>query len=186
MSDELLLETSKDLEGKYLTFNLMEEYYGVNVNWILQIIAIPDITKIPKTPPFVRGVINLRGKIIPVMDLRLRFKLPEQEYNERTSIIIIKIKGERSEINIGIIVDKVLEVLDIHENEIEKTPTFGVDLDTQYILCMAKVKGKVVTLLNMNKILTDAELSNLSNSNPNSNTNNTNTACPSASKKGEN
>ena len=105
MSEEKL--EPSNLEGKYLTFNLMEEFYGVNVNWILQIIAIPDVTKVPKTPSFVKGVINLRGKIIPVMDLRLRFKLPEQEYNERTSIVIIKVKGEKSEIFIGIIVDKV-------------------------------------------------------------------------------
>jgi purine-binding chemotaxis protein CheW len=129
------------------------------VDWILQIIAIPEITKIPKTPHFVRGVINLRGKIIPVMDLRLRFKLPEQAYNERTSIVIIKIKTERVEVFIGIIVDKVIEVLDIHANEIEQTPTFGVDLDTQFILGMAKVKGKVVSLLNISEILTGIDLS---------------------------
>jgi len=158
MSDEIKLETL-ELEGKYLTFNLMEEFYGVNVDWILQIIAIPDITKIPKTPSFVKGVINLRGKIIPVMDLRLRFKLPEQEYHERTSIVIIKIKTEKSEVFIGIIVDKVLEVLDIHAEEMERTPAFGVDLDIQFILGMAKVKNKVVTLLNINEILTGIELS---------------------------
>jgi len=160
MSKDMVLETSV-YEGKYLTFNLMDEYYGINVDRILQIIAIPDITKIPKTPPFVRGVINLRGKIIPVIDLRLRFKLPEQEYNDRTSIVIIKIKTEKNEIFIGIIVDKVIEVLDIHVDEIEKTPTFGVELDTQFILAMAKVKNKVVTLLDISKILTDIELTQL-------------------------
>ena len=148
------VNTSRKLAGKYLTFNLMDEYYGVNVEWILQIIAIPEITVIPKTPPFVKGVINLRGKIIPVMDLRLRFNLPLQEYNERTSIIIIKLKTDKSEIYIGFIVDKVNEVLDILENETEQTPTFGVELDTQYILGMAKVKSKVTTLLDINEILT--------------------------------
>ena len=157
MIDELKVETS-EIEGKYLTFNLMDEFYGVNVDWILQIIAIPYITKIPKTPHFVKGVINLRGKIIPVIDLRLRFRLPEQEYNERTSIVIIKIKTEKSEVFIGIIVDKVLEVLDIHANQIEPTPTFGVDLDTKFILGMAKVKNLVVSLLNMNEVLTNIEL----------------------------
>jgi purine-binding chemotaxis protein CheW len=163
MNDEKVLEPI-ELEGKYLTFNLMDEYYGVSVDWILQIIAIPDITKIPKTPTFVRGVINLRGKIIPVIDLRLKFKLPEQEYNDRTSIIIIKIKNhEGGELFIGLIVDKVLEVLDIHVHEIEKTPTFGVELDTQFILGMAKVKQKVVTLLHIGKILTDIELTQLDN-----------------------
>jgi len=150
-------------EGKYLTFNLMEEYYGINVDWILQIIAIPDITQIPQTPHFVKGVINLRGKIIPVIDLRLRFKLPEKEYNDRTSIVIIKIKADKSEIFIGIIVDKVIEVFDIHANEIEHTPVFGVEIDTQFILAMAKVKGRVVTLLDISRILTDTELTQLQN-----------------------
>jgi len=160
--DDILLDP-KDLEGKYLTFNLMEEFYGVNVNWILQIIAIPDITMIPKTPEFVKGVINLRGKIIPVIDLRLKFKLPEVAYNERTSIIIIKIKSEHStdDINIGVIVDKVNEVLDIDANNIEKAPTFGVDIDTHFIHGMAKVKNKVVTLLNIGNVLTSEELSSL-------------------------
>jgi len=157
MVDDLKAEPS-DMEGKYLTFNLMNEFYGVSVDWILQIIAIPDITKIPKTPHFVKGVINLRGKIIPVIDLRLRFKLPEQEYNERTSIVIIKIKAEKSEVFIGIIVDKVLEVLDIHASQIEPAPAFGVDLDTRFILGMAKVKNLVVTLLNMNEVLTGIAL----------------------------
>ena len=160
MSDELKTST---FEGKYLTFNLMDEFYGVNVEHILQIIAIPDITKIPKTPNFVKGVINLRGKIIPVIDLRLKFKLPEQAYNDRTSIVIIKIKSEQSEIFIGIIIDKVLEVLDIHAEDIENTPTFGVKLDTEFILGMAKVKNKVVTLLNIDKILTETELTQIEN-----------------------
>ena len=149
----------KELEGKYLTFNLMEEFYGVNVNWILQIIAIPSITKIPKTPPYVKGVINLRGKIIPVIDLRLKFGLPEKEYSERTSIIIISMKTETSEIFIGLIVDRVLEVLDIHDYELEKAPTFGVEFDSQFILGMAKVKGLVVTLLDIDRLLCDIELS---------------------------
>jgi purine-binding chemotaxis protein CheW len=145
------------LEGKYLTFNLMEEFYGVKVEWILQIIAIPDITMIPKTPAFVKGVINLRGKIIPVIDLRLRFKLSGQDYNERTSIVIIKINTERSEVFIGLIVDKVLEVVDIAANEIEQTPEFGVELDTKFIQGMAKVKNKVVALLHINEIITGIE-----------------------------
>jgi purine-binding chemotaxis protein CheW len=150
----------KDIEGKYLTFNLMNEHYGVNVEWILQIIAIPDITKIPKTPPFVRGVINLRGKIIPVIDLRLKFELPEQGYHDRTSVIILKVKQpEGTEVYIGIIVDRVIEVLDIHEPEIEKTPSFSSDFDSQFILGMAKVKNIVVTLLNINKLINEIELS---------------------------
>lgn len=158
MEDSNVIKDVYEIGGKYLTFNLIDEYYGITVEKILQIIAIPDITPIPKTPEFVKGVINLRGKIIPVIDLRLKFKLPSQEYNDRTSIVIIKIKQTDNEIFIGIIVDKVLEVLDIHGNEIEKTPEFGVQLDTEYLLGMAKVKSKVVSLLNINKVLTEEEL----------------------------
>jgi len=160
MSDIVKLEPS-ELEGKYLTFSLMEELYGVGVGWILQIIAIPDITMIPKTPPFVKGVINLRGKIIPVIDLRLKFKLPTQDYNERTSIVVINLKIQNNEIYIGIIIDRVLEVLDIAASDIEKAPAFGVDIETQFILGMAKVKQKVVTLLNIENILSDEELSKI-------------------------
>ena len=152
-----------EFEGKYLTFNLMEEFYGVSVVSILQIIAIPDITKIPQTPHFVKGVINLRGRIIPVVDLRIKFNLEEQEYDDRTSIIIIKMFLNEREVFIGVIVDKVNEVIDIHANEIEQSPTFGVELDTQYILAMAKVKNKVVTLLDIDKILTNKEMAQLQN-----------------------
>jgi len=162
MSDIVMLEPS-ELEGKYLTFILMEEQYGVAVGWILQIIAQKDfeITMIPKTPPFVKGVINLRGKIIPVIDLRLKFKLPTQDYNERTSIVVINLKSQNTELFIGIIIDRVLEVLDIDAKDIEKAPSFGVDIETQFILGMAKVKNKVVTLLNIEKILSDEELSSI-------------------------
>jgi len=162
MSDIIMLEPS-ELEGKYLTFILMEEQYGVAVGWILQIIAQKDhdITMIPKTPPFVKGVINLRGKIIPVIDLRLKFKLPTQDYTERTSIVVINLKSQNTELFIGIIIDRVLEVLDIDAKDIEKAPSFGVDIETQFILGMAKVKNKVVTLLNIEKILSDEELSSI-------------------------
>ncbi|HOD53410.1 MAG TPA: chemotaxis protein CheW [Candidatus Cloacimonadota bacterium] len=151
-----------NLSGKYLSFHLMDELYGIHVEKILQIIAIPEITPIPKTPDFVKGVINLRGKIIPVIDLRTKFRLPSQGYNDRTSIVIIKLRTETSELFIGTIVDKVLEVMDIVQQDIENTPKFGVTLDTDYISGMAKVKGKVITLLNINKVLTEEELTLIS------------------------
>jgi len=150
-----------NFEGKYLTFNLIDENYGISVDWIMQIIAIPGITQIPQTPAFVKGVINLRGKIIPVIDLRLRFKLQEREYDDRTSIVIIKINNDNQEIFIGLIVDKVLEVLDIHEHEIEAAPTFGIEVNTEFILAMAKVKGIVATLLDISKIFTASELAKI-------------------------
>ncbi len=151
-----------NLSGKYLTFRLLDEHYGINVDAILQIIAIPQITPIPRTPDFVKGVINLRGKIIPVIDLRLRFSLETTDYDERTSIIIIKVKASnKSNIFIGIIVDTVLEVLDIENSQIEDSPQFGVELETSYILGMAKMKGNVVTLLDIQNVLTQDELINL-------------------------
>jgi len=156
MENSLHLEVCSN-EGKYLTFSIIEENYGINVDWIMQIIAIPTVTQIPQTPQFVKGVINLRGKIIPVMDLRLRFNLPEQAYDERTSIIVLNISVDEDEIYIGLIVDKVLEVIDINVNEIESAPPFGVEIDTDFILAMAKVKGKIVTLLDISKILTERE-----------------------------
>jgi len=160
MTENTTLDPSQ-LEGKYLTVTLMDELYGVSVDWIMQIIDIPNITMIPKTPPFVKGVINLRGQIIPVIDLRLKFGLPPQEYNERTSIVVIHLKLEHTELYVGIIIDTVHEVLDIEARDIEKAPTFGGGIETQFILGMAKVKQRVVTLLNIAKILTDEELSRI-------------------------
>lgn len=155
---EAISQSTVKQDGKYLTFRLMEELFGINVNAILQIIAIPTITPIPKTPTFVKGVINLRGKIIPVIDLRLRFSLAQADYDERTAIIIIKTTMNNSDIFIGIIVDTVLEVMDITADQIEDRPAFGVKLDTEYILGMAKVKGKVVTLLDIENVLSKEEL----------------------------
>ncbi len=153
-----LIEDLNGFSGKYLTINLKEELFGISVRHIMQIIAIPEITPIPKTPDHIKGVINLRGKIIPVIDLRTRFNLPFEGYNDRTSIVIVKLKLSQSDLYIGIIVDKVNEVLDIHLEELEKTPSFGITLNTEFIQCMAKVKDKVVTLLDINRVLTEDEL----------------------------
>lgn len=147
-----------DLQGKYLSLRLKEEFYGIKVESILQIIAIPEITPIPKTPEYIKGVINLRGKIIPVIDLRLRFSLPFRDYDERNSIVILRIKNDHKEILLGLIVDNVQEVIDISAEKIEDSPTFGIQLDTDYILGMAKINNKVITLLNVTNILTKQEL----------------------------
>ncbi len=157
MSD--VINSSK--QGKYLTLNLGEEFYGISVKSILQIIAIPEITSIPNTPDFVKGVINLRGRIIPLIDLRLKFNLEEKAYNARTSIIIIKFEFNDRMIFIGTVVDKVSEVMDIQDAEIEEKPDFGINLNTQFILGIAKLKERVVTLLNIEEILTQQELTTL-------------------------
>ena len=151
-----------DKEGKYLTFTLAEEEYGIGILKIKEIIGMLPITSVPQTPDFVKGVINLRGKVIPVMDLRLRFGMMSMDYTERTCIIVVEISGQAGTILIGIVVDAVSEVLNIKGNDIEKTPTFGTKLNTDYILGMAKMEGGVKILLDIDQVLSSDELSMLS------------------------
>ena len=148
-------------DGKYLTFTLANEEYGIGILKIREIIGMMPITAVPQTPPCVKGVINLRGKVIPVVDLRLRFGMEEIEYTERTCIIVVEIAGQAVTIQTGIVVDAVSEVLNIKAEEIEDTPTFGIKLDTDYILGMAKMEGNVKILLDINRVLNDEELSAL-------------------------
>lgn len=148
-----------DREGKYLTFTLAGEEYGIGILKIKEIIGMMPITTVPQTPNFVKGVINLRGKVIPVMDLRLRFGIESIEYNERTCIIVVEIVGELSTVQIGIVVDSVSEVLNVKNSEVEDTPTFGTKLDTDYILGMAKMEGGVKILLDIDKVLNADEIS---------------------------
>lgn len=147
-----------DREGKYLTFSLAGEEYGVGILKVKEIIGMMPITTVPRTPPFVKGVINLRGKVIPVVDLRLKFGMEEMAYTERTCIIIVEIKGQGGSLLIGIVVDSVSEVLNIKGGEIEKTPTFRVNVDTEYILGMAKINGGVKILLDIDKVLGGEEI----------------------------
>jgi len=145
-------------EGKYLTFRLANEEYGVGIMRIREIIGLMPITSVPQTPAFVKGVINLRGKVIPVIDLRLRFQMGEIPYDERTCIIVLEITTRESHLQIGVVVDSVSEVLNIKEDDIEATPAFGVKLNTDYILGMAKAGGSVKILLDIDKVLTESEL----------------------------
>jgi purine-binding chemotaxis protein CheW len=141
--------------GKYLTFGLGSEEYGLEILKVKEIIGVMNITSVPQTPKYVKGVINLRGKVIPVIDLRLKFGMDAMEYNDRTCIIVVDIAGKAGKKTVmGIVVDSVSEVLNIKGEEIEDTPTFGVRLGTDYILGMAKVKGGVKILLDINKVLT--------------------------------
>lgn len=153
------VKTMADKEGKYLTFTLGEEEYGIGILKIREIIGIMPITSVPRTPGFVKGVINLRGKVIPIIDLRLKFGMESIEYTDRTCIIVVEISGGESTIQIGIIVDTVSEVLNIKSEDIEETPTFGTNLDTDYILGMAKVSGAVKILLDIDKVLSSDEIS---------------------------
>lgn len=147
--------------GKYLTFALNEEEYGIGILKVKEIIGMMPITSVPRTPSFVKGVINLRGKVIPVIDLRLKFNMGEIPYNERTCIIVVEIDSEEGTVLIGIVVDSVSEVLNIQESEIEETPAFGARLETDYILGMAKTEDSVKILLNIDRVLSTEELTGL-------------------------
>jgi purine-binding chemotaxis protein CheW len=146
-------------EGKYLTFELDGEEYGLEILKVKEIIGIMNITSVPQTPDYVKGVINLRGKVIPVIDLRLKFSMESLEYSERTCIIMVDIAGTSGKkVMVGIVVDSVSEVLNIRGDEIEDSPSFGSRLSTEYILGMAKVKGGVKILLDIDQVLNAEEL----------------------------
>jgi purine-binding chemotaxis protein CheW len=154
------VKTMADREGKYLTFSLAGEEYGIGILKIKEIIGLMPITTIPRTPHYVKGVINLRGKVIPVADLRLKFEMEAMEYTERTCIIVVEIQGGAGEnVFMGIVVDSVSEVLNIRSGEIEDTPGFGATMDTAYILGMAKMQGGVKILLDIDKVLGGSEIS---------------------------
>jgi purine-binding chemotaxis protein CheW len=148
-------------QGKYLTFSLAEEEYGIGIIQIKEIIGMMPITSVPRTPAFVKGVINLRGKVIPVIDLRLRFEMETSEYTERTCIIVVEIEGKANTVMIGIVVDSVSEVLNINEHDIEEAPSFGTQLNTNYLLGMAKIEGMVKILLDIDKVLSQEEVTQL-------------------------
>ncbi|MBL9168492.1 MAG: purine-binding chemotaxis protein CheW [Verrucomicrobiales bacterium] len=140
--------------GKYLTFTLGHESYGIAVLKVREIIRVPDITAVPQMPDYVKGVINLRGKVIPVADLRVKFQLADVQNTERTCIVVVQVKlPSGAQPLIGLIVDSVEEVVNIPGTDIEPTPDFGSTLDTEYILGMAKVKGAVKTLLDIDRVV---------------------------------
>ncbi len=150
--------SASEKAGKYLTFSLANEEYGIGILKVKEIIGMMSITSVPQTPVFVKGVINLRGKVIPIMDLRLKFGMQEIEYTERTCIIVVEIERDNSFILIGIIVDSVSEVLNIKNEEIEAAPTLGAKANTDYILGIAKMEGGVKVLLDIDRVLGQQEL----------------------------
>ena len=147
------IKAAADKEGKYLTFSLAGEEYGIGILKVKEIIGMMPVTTVPGAPSYVKGVINLRGKVIPVVNLRLKFGMEEVSCTERTCIIVVEIRGQSGSILIGIVVDSVSEVLNIKGTEIEETPAFGERLNTDYILGMAKMNGGVKILLNIDQVL---------------------------------
>jgi len=142
-----------DRSGKYLTFLLGKEEFGIGIGSIKEIMGVVPIRSIPRTPGYIKGVINLRGNIIPVIDLRLKFGMETLAYTPKTCIVVLEVAGAAAPFKTGIIVDSVLEVVNIRENEIDDTPSFGKELDTQYVLGLAKSNEKVKILLKMEQVL---------------------------------
>ncbi|WPC43452.1 chemotaxis protein CheW [Clostridium sp. JS66] len=150
-----ITELSEDTQkGRFLTFSVGKESYGIEIKYVKEIIGIQEITEVPELPDYVKGIINLRGKIIPVMDVRLRFKKEPKDYNDRTCIIVIDVE----EISIGLIVDNVSEVLTIEEENIVPPPDLKTGFHNRYVKGIGKVGNEVKLLLDCEKVLNDDEM----------------------------
>lgn len=147
-------DTQKD---KYLTFHLAGEDYGIDICYVIEIIGIQKITDVPDMPDFIRGVINLRGKVIPVMDVRARFSIENRDYDDRTCIIVVDIEGTE----VGLVVDEVSEVADIPEKNVEPPPRTGKGTGSRYIQGMGKIGEEVKILLDVQRLLFDEEMQQL-------------------------
>ena len=145
------------LGGKYLTFFLDNETYGIPIRKVKEIIGIMDITHIPKTHEYLKGVINLRGKIIPVMDLRLKFGMEEKPYTDRTCIIVIEAHGFENHRLVGVIVDTVAEVVNIQRSEIEE-PGYDAQIEGNFLTGLGKLKDRVVLIIDIEKVFTQDEM----------------------------
>lgn len=149
-----LAGANKSQAGKYLTFTLGHESYGIPVLQVREIIRHTTLTAVPQMPDYVKGVLNLRGKVIPIVDLRLKFRLEHAEVAERTCIVVVQVTlSNGSRTNMGLIVDGVESVANVASNDIEPTPDFGAQISTGYILGMAKLENRVVALLDIDKIV---------------------------------
>ena len=141
--------------GKYLTFSLDQEQFGLEILKVREIIGYIDVTSVPQTAFYIKGVINLRGQVIPVVDLRLKFGLQEKEITEQTCIIVVEITVPKGSFLTGLIVDNVSEVLDITDEQIEDPPSFGERMDSSFLLGMGKIGDRVKMLLNIDQVIGD-------------------------------
>jgi purine-binding chemotaxis protein CheW len=147
--------------GKYLSFHVGSEEFAIGVLGVREIMGMQDVTAVPHTPHYVKGIINLRGRVVPVVDLRLKFGMPATEYTVRTCIVVVDVPGESGSTLMGVIVDSVSEVINIAGTEIENPPDFGEEVSIPYLIGVAKSKGKVKLLLNIEKVLTTSEMTDL-------------------------
>lgn len=148
VAQELIEDTQK---GRYLTFIIGKEVYGIEIKYVTEIINMQKITEVPELPDYIKGIINLRGKIIPVMDVRLRFRKEPKEYNDRTCIVVVDIE----DISVGLIVDSVAEVISINDDDIVPPPDTNTGFNNKYIKGIGKVGDDVKLLLDCGKLLTD-------------------------------
>lgn len=153
-----LNESIVEKEGKYLTFALGAEEYGLEILKVREIIGYMDITAVPQTPHYVKGVINLRGQVIPVIDLRANFGMEITEVTEETCIIVVEISNGNRKFSTGVVVDRVQEVLDIKCKDIEQAPQFGASVNTDFILGMGKISNSVKILLDIDRVLANDDL----------------------------
>jgi purine-binding chemotaxis protein CheW len=151
-------QSGDDVGGKFLTFHLAGEEYGLEILKVHEIIGMMPITSVPRTPSYVRGVINLRGKVIPIVDLRLKFGMDSKEQTAETCIIVVQANA----IETGIVVDSVSEVLDIVSEDIEDAPSFGATVNSDYILGIGKSEGRVKLLLDIDNVLSMEDVAELS------------------------
>jgi purine-binding chemotaxis protein CheW len=162
VASEQVRSAAADKEGKYLTFVLGNEEFGLEILKVREIIGYMNITSVPRTPCYVKGVINLRGQVIPVVDLRLKFGMESIEITEQTCIIVVEITQGPRQFQTGIVVDMVSEVLDVAGDDIEDSPRFGSSMDTDFILGMGKIGDSVKILLDIDKVLAGDDLSGFS------------------------
>jgi len=159
VAKEPILKRNSAQEGKYLTFALGKEEYGLEILKVRDIIGYMSITAVHRTPEFVKGIINLRGQVIPVIDLRLRFGMAQADITEQTCIIVAEINQNGRTFNAGLIVDRVQEVLDIDGKNIEETSALGSAIQTDFILGIGKVENTIKILLDIDQVLGEVQLS---------------------------
>ena len=151
--------------NQYLTFNVDKEHFAINVANIREVLEFQSVTKVPRMPDYMRGIINLRGSVVPVLDLKMKFGLGQTDKSIDTSVIVTEIKLDEEDIVIGLLTDSVSEVVDIDEDHIEPAPSIGANIDSSFIQGMGKKDDEFIIILNINKVLTSNELASLSTEN---------------------
>ena len=152
---------TKSVHGKFLTFMVSKERYGIDILIVQEIIGVTHITTVPRCPDYMKGVINLRGKIIPVIDIRLKFGIEPIPYDERTCIIVVHLSKEGQTVPVGVIVDTVLEVIDFAEQDVEPAPNYGQQLETSFVLGIGKRESAINILIDIERIISVADKTKL-------------------------